>query len=307
MNNKIIGLALFGCFCQLGAAQSYPYQPDNSPAPVCVEGKKLVWHDEFDQNGKPDMANWCYEEGFVRNQELQWYQQDNANCANGKLTIAGSREKRPNPLFGSAQLPEWARGWENIEYTSSSINTNGKHAWKFGRFEIRAKIPTAMGAWPAIWTLGSNPQKPWPENGEIDIMEFYRKDGVPSLLANVAWGTGKQWQANWSTAYKSLSFFTDSDPDWINKYHVWCMEWNANSIKLFLDDVLMNEVSLEQTVDPDGYNPFYHEQYLLLNLALGGANGGDPSNTQFPLHYEVDYVRVYQDVLGTYNGKSPEL
>ena len=153
------------------------YSPDFKN-PKEIKGMKLVWNDEFNYNGKPDSSNWIFENGFVRNEELQWYKPGNANCANGLLTIEGRKEKIKNP-------------------------------------------------------------------------------------------------------------------DWTKKFHVWRMDWNKDTISLFLDDQLLNTSLLNQTVNPDGFNPFLQPHFLLLNLALG-RNGGDPSKTSFPIKYEIDYVRVYQ-------------
>jgi beta-glucanase (GH16 family) len=265
------------------------FLPDFS-SPKEIPGMKLVWHDEFNDFGKPDSANWIYETGFVRNQELQWYQRDNANCADGKLTIEGKKEKIKNPFF-IAGSTNWQTGREYAEYSAASIQTRGLRQWQFGRFEIRARIDTACGAWPAIWTLGIS--KEWPANGEIDIMEFYRIKGVPILLANFAWGTSKRWVAKWDDLKKHLSDFTSKDPDWTNKFHIWRMDWNKDSINLYLDGHLLNSTLLSQTLNPDGFNPFLQPHYILLNLAIGG-NGGDPSKSTFPIRYEIDYVRVYQ-------------
>lgn len=271
------------------AQQTDPFHP-NFKIPEEIPGMKLVWHDEFNNQGKPDPSNWIYENGFVRNQELQWYQSANANCANGLLTIEGRKERVKNSGF-IAGSSDWRTNSEYAEYSSSSFQTRGHRQWQFGRFEIRARIDTASGAWPAIWTLGIS--KEWPANGEIDIMEFYRIKGIPTILANFAWGTGNRWVAKWDDLKKPLSDFTATDPDWTKKFHVWRMDWNKDSINLFLDNQLLNTTLLSQTLNPDGFNPFLQPHYLLLNLALG-RNGGDPSKSRFPIKYEIDYVRVYQ-------------
>ena len=114
------------------------------------------------------------------------------------------------------------------------------------------------------------------------------------LLANVAWGTATPFHAKWSTVRKPLEQFRD--PQWPSKFHIWRMDWDPDSIQLFVDGELMNRVDLSNTINGDGsgINPFHQPQYLLFDLAVGGQNGGDPSATEFPAKLEVDYVRVYQ-------------
>ena len=125
-------------------------------------------------------------------------------------------------------------------------------------------------------------------------MEFYRIKGVPTILANFAWGTNQRGVGKWDDLKKPLSDFTANDPNWTKKFHVWRMDWNKDSISLFLDNQLLNTTLLNKTVNPDGFNPFLQPHYILLNLAIG-VNGGDPTKTIFPMKYEVDYVRVYQN------------
>ncbi|HAX14149.1 glycoside hydrolase family 16 protein [Leeuwenhoekiella palythoae] len=252
-------------------------------------GYELIWHDEFDSGDKPNAASWSYEEGFVRNEELQWYQKDNASVAQGNLVITGRKEKIPNPNF-KADATNWKQNRQQAEYTSSSINTRGKFQFKYGILEVRAKIDTASGMWPAIWTLGV--EKGWPSNGEIDVMEFYQIGGKPHILANAAWGP--DWRnVSWDSAKIPFSEFIAKDPQWAEKFHIWKMDWTSEFIKLYLDDELLNEIDLADAINPDGSNGFQQPHYILLNLAIG-SNGGDPSKTEFPKEYLVDYVRVYQ-------------
>jgi len=279
------GLIAFSVFSQ----PINPTLPDPNQ-PVEVPGMKLVWADEFNSNGKPNPDFWKYEKGFIRNEELQWYREENANCDNGVLLIEGRREAIPNPNY-QAGSQSWRTNRETVHYTSASINTRGQKQWLYGRFEIRARIDTVLGSWPAIWTLGV--AKQWPSNGEIDIMEFYRVNNVPTILANAAWGTDKQYVANWDTERIPFAHFLSKDSEWTSKFHIWRMDWTKESIKLYLDDELLNTTLLSETVNPDGFNPFTQPQYLLLNLAIGG-NGGNPDQSKFPIRYEVDYVRVYQ-------------
>jgi beta-glucanase (GH16 family) len=247
----------------------------------------LVWSDEFNQDGMSDPENWNYEKGFVRNEELQWYQQENALCKNGLLVIQTKKENdRPNPDF-EAGSNNWRKSRKAIEFTSSCLITRGKKVWRYGRFEMRARIDISNGMWPAWWTLGV--EKRWPANGEIDIMEYYRG----KLLANIAC-LGKDGKPEWySNTFKTDSLGGNS---WADRFHIWKMEWTKEYIALFMDDRLLNKVNLDllDNKDGSGFNPFRQPHYMLLNLAIGGMNGGDPAKTRFPQKFEIDYVRVYQ-------------
>lgn len=255
--------------------------------PADPAGWKLVWADEFDKDGRPDLRNWTYETGLVRNEEFQWYQPDNARCKDGLLILEARRERKRNPNFEPGSK-DWKRNREHAEYTSASLTTRGLHQWRYGRFVMRGRIDTRPGLWPAFWTLGVEGE--WPRNGEVDIMEYYRG----KLLANVAWGTDRRWVPKWDSTGTPIEDF--KDPDWSKKFHVWRMDWDENQIRLYVDDQLLNTTDLSQTVNADGEgkNPFRQPHYMLLNLAVGGMNGGDPSKTRFPARFEVDYVRVYQ-------------
>lgn len=250
-------------------------------------GYVLAWADEFTDNGRPDPGNWRYERGFVRNEELQWYQPDNARCEKGLLVIVGRRERVTNPRYQSGSR-DWQRKRKKAEYTSSSLHTRGLHQWRYGRFEMRARIDTRAGLWPAFWTLGT--ARPWPHCGEIDIMEYYR--GM--LLANAAWGDARRWKPVWDDVRIPLEKLGGSD--WSARFHIWRMDWDREAIKLYVDGRLLNTISLKKTFNRDaqGANPFHEPHYLLVNLAIGGTNGGDPGDTAFPALYEIDYVRVYQ-------------
>lgn len=264
------------------------YEPNFSD-PKKIKHHKLVWNDEFNYEGKPDPTKWRYEHGFVRNEELQWYQPKNATCKNGVLLIEGKRETVNNPKYDPTSS-NWKENRKQAHYTSASLKTKGKASWKYGVFEIRARIDSTIGSWPAIWTLGNN--NPWPANGEIDIMEFYIKNNKQSILANAAW-LGKKPRVVWDNKVIPLAYFLKKDPDWVKKFHVWRMEWTKNHIKIYLDNELINKVSQKKSKNPDGFKPFNQEHYLLLNLAIG-SNGGDPTYSKFPISYEVDYARIYQ-------------
>jgi len=244
--------------------------PKAAPEP----GWRLVWHDEFDRDGPPDPANWTYERGFVRNRELQWYQPENAVVRHGVLVIEARREARPDH-----------------PYTSASLTTRGRHAWRYGRFEMRARIDVRPGLWPAFWTVGEG--RRWPASGEIDVMEYYRN----MLLANVAWAdsTGR---AAWDDSRLPLDSLAPASggATWARDFHVWRMDWDERAITLSVDGRVLNTTDLATTTNRDGtgVNPLRQPHHLILNLAVGGTQGGDPSATAFPARFEVDWVRVYQ-------------
>jgi len=271
----------------LGGTVNVSAQKADPESIYTKEGYKLVWADEFNNNGKPDATSWTHEQGFVRNEEAQWYQQDNAWCENGLLVIEGRKETRPNPGF-KKESGDWRSNRENAEYTSSSIKTAGKHSWQYGRFVMRGKIDVSSGLWPAWWTLGVSGE--WPSNGEIDMMEYYRG----KLLANIAVGTSKKYQAEWHSNSKSIIEL--GGPEWVSKFHIWRMDWTEKDIALYIDEQLLIKVDMDSLYNKDGSNthPFKQPHYMLLNLAMGGTNGGGLENTKFPNRFEVDYVRVYQ-------------
>jgi beta-glucanase (GH16 family) len=273
---------ILGC-AALAAVSSQTPAPVLSVPPAAYS---LVWADEFDADGAPNPRNWAYESGFVRNQELQWYQPENARVAGGYLVIEARRERQASPR-SEAGSSDSRRGREFAEYTSSSLMTRGLHAWQYGYFEMRARIDTRAGLWPAWWTLGTSGR--WPHNGEIDIMEYYRGN----LLANAAWGGATRGRAIWDDVRKPVASL---GTDWSSLFHVWRMLWDEKSIRLSVDDVWLNDIDLEGTTNQDGsgVNPFRQPHYMIVNLAIGGTQGGDPSATTFPVKYEIDYVRVYQ-------------
>lgn len=254
----------------------------------------LTWHDEFDLDGVPDSTVWNYEQGFVRNYEWQWYAKENVYQRDGHLVI----EARPAD-FACPTYKEGSNHWRNnrkrVQWTSGSIQTRHGMSFLYGRLEVRARIPVCKGAWPAIWLLGNT--LPWPANGEIDMMEYYLVKDTPTILANACWGANKDEEPNWDSSYTPLTHFTERDPMWAERFHTWLMDWNEERILLYLDGELLNEIDLTKTINGSavgkGINPFHRPQYVLLNLALDTrAKQYDPAD--FPMRYEIDYVRLYQ-------------
>ena len=253
---------------------------------------KLVWSDEFDKPGLPDPAKWNYETGFIRNNEAQYYtreRKENARVESGVLIIEARKEHFPNPEFDptAKDSRRTRRSREFAEYTSASLTTRGKTNWTCGRIEVRAKLPAGRGTWPAIWTLGANErQVGWPACGEIDMMEFVGHD--PGIVhANVHTKKYNHIQKNGKGGKIKV-------PDASEAFHIYALEWDAEHLDFFLDDQKYFTYTNEKT-DTDAW-PFDKEQFLILNLAIGGAWGGQKGidDAIFPQQYLIDYVRVYQ-------------
>ncbi len=253
---------------------------------------KLVWSDEFSEPGLPNPAKWDYETGFVRNDEKQFYtraRKENARVEDGNLIIEARKERWKNPAFDpSAKAGKRGRrGPEFADYTSASLTTRGKAGWTRGRIEVRAKLPSGRGTWPAIWTLGKDiPEVGWPACGEIDIMEFVGFD--PGVIhANVH-------TRKYNHVQKTGKGDKTALPDASETFHVYAVEWDADRLEFFVDDKEYFTFRNEGT-GPDAW-PFVKDQYLILNLAIGGAWGGQKGidDAIFPARYSIDYVRVYQ-------------
>jgi beta-glucanase (GH16 family) len=255
-----------------------------------AEKWKLVWSDEFDREGLPDPKRWTNEVGFIRNRELQYYtagRSENARVENGHLIIEARKERFANLRYRPGR--EGRRGPEFAEYTSASLTTENLAEWRYGRIEVRAKLPRGRGVWPAIWMLGSNRSEAgWPRCGEIDIMEYvgFEPDVIHANIHtgryNHMRGTGKGDRLRVEAPYES--------------FHLYAIEWFPERIDFFVDDQKYFTYAKEPGAGEDAW-PFDQPFYLILNLAIGGAWGGQKGidDAIFPQRYEVDYVRVYQE------------
>ena len=254
---------------------------------------KLVWSDEFDKPGQPDSTKWNYEEGFIRNQERQFYTRarlENARVEDGMLVIEARKEPFAAPVRTSRKksVKKTDKQPEMAEYTSASLTTLGKADWTFGRIEVRAKLPNGRGMWPAIWTLGTNiGQVGWPTCGEIDIMENVGFD--PDVIhANIH-------TKSYNHAIRTNKGSRIVIPKPHQDFHVYAIEWRPERIDFFVDKTKYF------TFDNEGKGtdawPYDKPQYLILNIAVGGAWGGQKGIDDgiFPQRMYVDYVRVYQD------------
>ncbi len=252
------GAAVLGALALTGPAAQAQENPK----------RKLVWSEEFNKPGQPDPKKWDYELGFVRNNEMQYYTRDrreNARVEGGHLVIEARKE-----------------AYENAQVTSASLTS--RQSWTYGRIEVRAKIPTGRGTWPAIWMLGTNiRQIGWPACGEIDIMENVGFD--PDRI----FCTVHTRNAEGKHAAKGANIVAEKPYD---DFHVYALDWDAKRMVFTYDGKHV------LTYDNDGTNPwpFDKPQYLLLNLAIGGAWGAQKGvdDAIFPSRYLIDYVRVYQ-------------
>jgi beta-glucanase (GH16 family) len=277
----------------LGTAGLPANTPEKTNVPVVSKSDmghsekwKLVWSDEFDYEGMPDGKKWDYEEGFIRNSEMQYYTRarlENARVENGFLVIEGRKEQFRNPGYKS-DSPKWKDQREFASYTAASLVTLNKAGWKYGRIEVRAKLPQGKGVWPAIWTMGvSRTEIGWPRCGEIDIMEFVGKD-PNGMHANAHFAVDGKHTS------KAGKLRTDKP---YADFHVYAIEWYEDRIDFFFDDIKYHTFPIDEAGKGED-NPFRKPHYLLINLALGGSWGGPIDDSMLPQKYLIDYVRVYE-------------
>ena len=230
----------------------------------------LIFSDEFDSSGSPNTGKWTYDlgAGGWGNNESQYYTKrtDNVVIANGILTITAKKES-----------------YEGAEYTSSRMKTQGKFDFTYGKVEVRAKLPTGGGTWPAIWMLGSSISTlGWPACGEVDIMEHVgnNQGRVQSALHTPSSYGG------------TINHGSQTLDDVSTAFHVYAVEWTADKMIFSVDGVP------HYTYNPSPKNsntwPFNDDQFIILNVAMGGGFGGaiDPNFVSSTM--EIDYVRVYQ-------------
>jgi beta-glucanase (GH16 family) len=289
-------------FIDFGAATSGTYLFDQinngavfvPPNPIDVLYTDLVWSDEFNASGNNpiDATNWFHQTqlpagGNWFNNEEQHYTNriDNSFVENGFLNIVAKREN-------------FRDQGHTKQFTSARLNS--KFAFTYGRVDVRAKLPFGDGTWPAIWTLGKNINEDgaywdaiygttnWPLCGEIDIMEHglgALNHVSAALHTNCAGCSGN-----------TRNFRSTTLPDVANNFHIYSMNWSPQQITFLIDDVPF--YTYNPAIKDVNTYPFYEDQYLILNIAMGGVSGTiDPNFNQSSM--VIDYVRVYQNTLGT--------
>lgn len=240
-------------------------------SPESYPGMTLAWREEF-IGSSLDNRNWQHETGTGAegwgNNERQYYQPENTEVRDGFLIITARHED-----VGGRQ------------YTSSRIVTRGRQAFRYGRIDIRAKLPGGQGIWPAFWMLGSSmDQVGWPAAGEIGIMELIGGQG----RENTVHGT-LHWRQDGGHLYEGGAITLPSG-DFSDQFHVFSVVWNESSIRWLVD----GHGYLEQDISGRAFDAFRQPFYLLVNLAVGGDWPGDPDDTtRFPQRLIVDYIRFF--------------
>ncbi|MEM9368389.1 MAG: glycoside hydrolase family 16 protein [Planctomycetota bacterium] len=263
-----------------GAEDRHPLAASRSVTPMPSQaGGTLVWSDEF-TGEKLDYSKWGIEQNALGggNQELQIYTErpENVRVEEGYLVLEARHDNAA--LYGTSR-----------EYSSGRVRTKHRGDWKFGRIEVRAKLPSGQGIWPAIWMLPTDESYgTWAASGEIDIMEM-RGQEPNKVLGTLHYG-GK-----WPNNTHSGSDHTLATGSFADDFHVFAIEWNAKEIKWFVDDIHYQTQSKWHSESAAFPAPFDQRFHLLLNVAVGGGFLGPPDETtHFPQKMLVDYVRVYQ-------------
>ena len=244
-----------------------------------IEGWNIVWQDEFDKDSL-DLTKWSREIGGHGwgNNELQFYTDSDSN----------SYVENGNLILKAQVVPQGIGSSKGLRYYSSArLRTYGKGDWKYGRIEVKAKVASGQGIWPAIWMLPTDWLfGGWPSSGEIDIMEHVGYDlGVVHGSVHT-----EAYNHKINTQRSSARKIANVDTE----FHVYSIIWDKDKISFFIDDV---QYFLFENDQQGNYKtwPFDQRFHLLINIAVGGDWPGNPDNsTNFPRKMLVDYVRVYE-------------
>ncbi|MGO4347620.1 family 16 glycosylhydrolase [Paenibacillus sp. MCAF9] len=268
-----------------------------TPSDPAIAGMNLIWQDEFSGTAL-DTNKWNYETGYYigndpnswgwGNAELEHYTNSTQNVfvQDGKLNIRALNDPKSFPQDPSRYAL----------YSSGKINTKDHLSFQYGRVDIRAKLPTGNGVWPALWMLPKDSAYgAWAASGEIDIMEA--KGRLPSTTSGAV-HFGGQWPVN---RYIAGEYHFSEGQTFANDYHVYTMIWEEDNIKWYVDGEFFFKVSRDQwysVAAPNNPNaPFDQPFYIIMNLAIGGHFDGGlaPSPSDIPATMLVDYVRVYKE------------
>ncbi len=265
--------------CAKKESGTEPTSKDGAPSYDPGESWELVWADEF-SGDKVNPDNWNYQvvEAGRFNQEWQRYtnSEENAYVENDLLVIKAIHESDEHGLD---------------QYTSARLNTANKQSWKYGKIAARIKLPYGEGIWPAFWMLGANISEtggdtPWPQSGEVDILELYGTKDDATVEANIHYAD----ESN-SHAMMGAVSYTLEEGTFADDFHIFELEWTEEKVTWFVDG---NEYA-SYPITSDELTEFHKEFFLLFNIAVGGTWAGRPDETTvFPQYMYVDWVRVYQ-------------
>lgn len=251
----------------------FPVVNTGYSTPTAYPGYTLVWNEEFTGNSI-NTTNWTFESGNNNgwgNNELEYYtdRTQNAFVSQGNLIIEARQES-----------------YNGSNYTSTRMITKDKKIFKFGRIDIRAKMPKGKGIWPALWMLGNNiGTVGWPSCGEMDILELLGHE------PNKIYGT-MHWGSSVATHGSKGSSYTLSSGSFDQQFHVYSLIWQQNDIRVLIDDQEYVHVT---SADVTGTYPFNSNFFFIFNIAVGGSWPGSPdATTSFPQRMVVDYLRVFQ-------------
>ncbi len=238
-----------------------------------------LWFDEFD-GPTLDYSKWEIEVNAFGggNQELQLFtdRAKNIRVESGKLLIEAHRDNAA--IAGTVR-----------EFSSARIRSKRRGDWKYGRFDIRAKLPKGQGIWPAIWMLPSDEKYGgWAASGEIDIMEF--KGQEPNKI-HATLHFGDPWPKN---RFKTGTFELKKG-DFTDDFHTFSIDWRKDKVVWFVDNEPIQTLTEWDSLGGKFPAPFDQTFHLLINLAVGGGFVGNPNaSTVFPQKLEVDFVRVFR-------------
>lgn len=261
-------------------------KPIEPPESIVTQKSKEVeleifWSDEFNYVGPPLTTKWKYEEGFIRNDEDQYYTKATKNVfVDGKyLHIVAIKEYVENTKYNSTST-KWQFNRKYSNYTSGSILTRGLFSFLYGYVEVRMKQPQGKGVWTGLWTTGENMLTiKWPRCGEIDIAEYIGR--LPRIIH-----ANNHFSSNGIHKTAGGGEYILADP---YEFHIYGMEWNKDQIKFFVD---RNHYATFNIFGDD--QVFRLPQILRICFALGGTYGGTIDDSIFPQELVIDYVRVYK-------------
>jgi beta-glucanase (GH16 family) len=258
--------------------------------PGAVDAMTLVWHDEFD-GATLDPTHWktftglyntpyCFQNYTARPQ--------NVRVEGGNLVLEARREASNGQDYTSGMVVS-----NDFRQPANQVH-RGNTSWRYGRFEMRARVPDAPGMWPAFWMRPADGvYGAWPRSGEIDILEYNGPRSTSwadrRITHDLHW-----WNDSAPGGNASRGRNTSVSAAWLDQFHTFAVEWSPTGFRWFVDGHLTHEASGGWSA-PGGAGgaPFDQDFFITLNLQVGGW-AGQVDDAQLPARYEVDYIRVYQ-------------